>query len=59
MTKAYIRPEVAELGDIAELTGIFGKRFTGDVLVDPNGNVVQRGDLSISACPTPDFEECL
>lgn len=59
MRKLYQMPRLTLLGDIAELTGIFGNAFTGDVLVDQNGNVVQRGNLSISACATRDFEECI
>ena len=50
--KKYSSPKLTEYGDIAELTAIFGGAFTGDVLVDLNGDVVQTGTLSIDACPT-------
>ena len=41
--KPYSAPQLTEYGDIAELTAIFGGAFTGDVLVDLNGDVVQDG----------------
>ena len=59
--KPYSAPQLTEYGDIAELTAIFGGAFTGDVLVDLNGDVVQTGTLSIDACPTRDpyHGECI
>ncbi len=58
MRKRYSAPEVTEYGDIAEITGVLGSAFTGDVLVDTSGNVEQEGNLSIDACPTQEFETC-
>ena len=55
---SYEGPVLTEYGDVASLTGILGARFTGDILVDVNGNVEQEGNLSIDACPTRDFEHC-
>ncbi|MFN3596565.1 MAG: hypothetical protein ACK41D_04770 [Rubricoccaceae bacterium] len=50
--KNYTTPQIAELGDVQQLTGLFGSSTRVDVLVNPNGNVVQRGTGSIDACPT-------
>jgi hypothetical protein len=58
MKRPYTPPALAEYGDVAEITGVLGSAFTGDVLVDVNGNVEQEGNLSINACPTLDFEAC-
>lgn len=49
--KNYTPPELTEYGDVAAITAIFGNAFTGDVLLDTNGDVVQEGNLSISADP--------
>lgn len=57
--KHYRTPELVQHGDIAQLTAIFGGAYTGDVLIDENGDVVQQGNQSIDACPTPDQETCL
>ena len=54
MKRTYQVPVLNEYGDVASLTGILGARFTGDILVDVNGNVEQEGNLSIDACPTRD-----
>ncbi len=59
MKKHYASPKLTEYGEIAEITGILGAAFTGDVLVDVNGNVEQEGNLSIDACPTRDFNNCM
>ena len=56
--KTYTTPTLTEFGDIAEITGVLGNAFTGDVLVDTTGNVEQEGNLSIDACPTRDFANC-
>ncbi|MFN3596562.1 MAG: hypothetical protein ACK41D_04755 [Rubricoccaceae bacterium] len=50
--KAYLAPKITELGDVQQLTGLFGSSREQDVLVNPNGAVVQRGTGSIDACPT-------
>ena len=50
--KNYSSPKLTEYGDIADLTAILGGAFTGDVLVDTNGNVEQTGNQSLDACPT-------
>lgn len=57
--KSYRTPELTQHGDIAQLTAIFGGAYTGDVLVNENGEVVEQGNQSIDACPTPDHEVCL
>ena len=56
--KNYSSPTLTDYGSIVELTGIFGDAFTGDVLIDQNGDVVQTGDLSIDACASEDLEVC-
>ncbi len=58
MKRDYVSPTLTEYGDIAEVTGVLGSAFTGDVLVDTSGNVEQEGNLSIDACPTREFETC-
>ncbi|MFN3596564.1 MAG: hypothetical protein ACK41D_04765 [Rubricoccaceae bacterium] len=50
--KNYTTPQIAELGDVQQLTGIFGSSAQQDVLVNQNGEVVQTGTGSIDACPT-------
>ena len=57
--KLYSAPKLTEYGDIVDLTAIFGNASVGDVLVNPNGQVVQTGLGSIDACPTRDFEDCM
>ena len=52
--KTYSSPKLTEYGDIADLTAIFGSSETGDVLVNPAGDVVQTGLGSLDACPTQD-----
>jgi hypothetical protein len=59
MKRSYSSPRVSEFGDIAKITGIFGAPFTGDVLVNETGQVVQEGNNSINACATGSFEECI
>ncbi|MFN3596563.1 MAG: hypothetical protein ACK41D_04760 [Rubricoccaceae bacterium] len=54
--KNYTTPQIAELGDVQQLTGIFGSSAEPDVLVNPNGAVVQTGTGSIDACPTQNPE---
>ena len=50
--KTYDIPRVTDLGDVQQLTGIFGSEQVQDVLVNPQGQVVQTGTGSIDACPT-------
>jgi len=57
--KHYRTPKLIEHGDIAQLTAVVGGAYTGDVLIDVNGEVIQEGNQSIDACPTPDHEVCL
>lgn len=57
--KNYLAPTLTDYGSIADLTGVLGSAFTGDVLVDTNGNVEQEGNLSINACPTQEFDICI
>jgi len=56
--KDYSAPAITEYGSVADLTGIFGSATTSDVLVDPNGRVVQTGPGSMDACPTVNFDTC-
>ncbi|MFN3596561.1 MAG: lasso RiPP family leader peptide-containing protein [Rubricoccaceae bacterium] len=50
--KEYAAPRVVNLGDIRALTGLFGTSSRPDVLVNPQGQIVERGTSSLDACPT-------
>jgi hypothetical protein len=58
LMKNYAAPQLTQYGSISEITGIFGGPAPSDVLVNPNGEIVQEGEQSINACPTIDFEQC-
>ena len=51
--KRYTSPSVVVLGDIADLTGLFGAITTNDTFLTANGTVtVQPGPASQFACDT-------
>ena len=51
--KTYTSPSVVALGDIADLTGLFGAVTTQDTYLTANGSIInQPGPTSEFACNT-------
>ena len=54
MKRSYVAPLLIEFGSLSQLTGIFQRPGSGDVLLTTSGQVTGTGSGSIDACAEDD-----